>query len=117
MTRAVFDDEQRAGLAAAAVVPFVLGLAHPTCRRTGAVVEVGGGWGAEVRWERAAGIRLSPAGLSSTAVLDRWDELSHFDDRADHPSTTSESLAAPLDPARTVTPSHPGSSTGKGADQ
>ena len=96
MTHDVFNDDLRDGLPAAAVSPFVLALAHPACPRTGAVLETGGGWAAELRWERAAGLRLHPAGLTAEAVLARFDELSDFAGGADHPTTTADSLGAAL---------------------
>ncbi|MFF4056934.1 SDR family NAD(P)-dependent oxidoreductase [Streptomyces sp. NPDC001668] len=94
MTDGVFDDELRARLSAAQVSPFVLALAHPAGTRSGAVVETGGGWAAEVRWQRSAGVRFTAAELTPAAVLERWPDLADFTTGADWPSSTADSLAA-----------------------
>jgi NAD(P)-dependent dehydrogenase (short-subunit alcohol dehydrogenase family) len=96
MTDQVFDDDLREGLPAASVSPFVMALAHPACARTGAILEIGGGWAAELRWERAAGLRFEPDELTAAAVLDRHAELADFTTGTSHPTTTADSLAAAL---------------------
>lgn len=96
MTDSVFDDKLRADLPSTLVSPFVLALAHPAGTTTGAVLETGGGWAAEVRWQRSAGVRFVPAELTPAAVLERWPEIADFTEEADCPSSTSDSLSAAL---------------------
>ncbi|MET8053243.1 MULTISPECIES: SDR family NAD(P)-dependent oxidoreductase [unclassified Streptosporangium] len=96
MTDRVFDDELRAGLPAASVSPFVLALAHPVSTTTGSVIETGGGWAAEMRWQRSAGVRFAAAELTPAAVLERWPAIADFTTGADYPASTSDSLATAL---------------------
>lgn len=94
MTREVFDEHLAAALIPEGVSPVVLALAHRSCSLTGQVVETGGGWASVLRWERSAGVRLRPDELDAATVASRWPEITRFDDRSDHPTTTAESLAA-----------------------
>lgn len=93
MTRVLFDGSPAAALTAKAVAPVVLELAHPSCPLTGQVVETGGGWASVLRWERSAGAQLDAG----------WDAITRFGADADHPSTTSDSLAAACEAATPVT--------------
>ncbi|MEO8296502.1 MAG: SDR family NAD(P)-dependent oxidoreductase [Burkholderiales bacterium] len=92
MTEAVFDERLKQALTAEAVSPYVLALAHPTCRENGAVIEAGGGWAAKVRWQRAAGIRLDAQSLDAAQVLARWDDVTGFDGEVTYPTTTLDCL-------------------------
>ncbi len=94
MTRDVFDDRLAAALPTEGVSPVVLALAHRSCPLTGQVVETGGGWVSVLRWERSAGVRFDPGELDAAAVAAGWPRITRFDGRADHPTTTAESLAA-----------------------
>lgn len=104
MTDRVFDDRLRAGLPAAAVSPFVLALAHPANTRTGVVLETGGGWAAELRWQRSAGVRFADDELSPAAILEQWPRIADFDEGADYPASTTDSLDAALDRNRGTAP-------------
>ncbi|MEV5303452.1 SDR family NAD(P)-dependent oxidoreductase [Amycolatopsis methanolica] len=96
MTDGVFDDDLRAGLPAESVSPFVLALAHPACTRGGAVLETGGGWAAELRWERAAGVRFDTGTLTPAAVLADLERLGDFTTGSTHPATTADCLDVAL---------------------
>jgi len=76
------------------VAPFVGYLAHETCQLTGKVFEVGGGWAAQVRWQRAGGIGFPTSKtLSPEDIASKWDVIANFDDgRTTHPTTTQEAL-------------------------
>ncbi|CAG8545378.1 946_t:CDS:2 [Funneliformis caledonium] len=76
------------------VAPFVSFLAHEACPSTGNVFEVGGGWVAQVRWQRAGGIGFPTSkALTPEDIASKIDIITNFDDgRATHPTTTQEAL-------------------------
>ena len=94
MTDGILDERMAAALPPEAVSPVALALAHRSCPLTGEVVEAGGGWASVLRWERSAGIRFRDA-----ASVD-WPELTRFDEGADHPSSTADSLAPAVEDPR-----------------
>lgn len=96
MTDQVFDDSLKQSLLPTLVSPFVMALAHPACDRTGTVLETGGGWAAELRWQRAAGMRFQPADLTPSTILDHYSHLADFTKDADFPTHTADSLSAAL---------------------
>lgn len=96
MTDGVFNEDLREGLPAEAVSPFVLAMAHPSFGRNGAVVETGGGWAAEMRWERSAGRRFTGDELTAGTVLAEWDDIARFDEDATYPASTGDCLSAAL---------------------
>ena len=101
MTEAIFSPDLAAALTPPGVSPFVLALAHPSCRENGAVIETGGGWASKLRWERSVGLRLPADQLDPRVVLSRWDELTDFGRGSDHPTTTADALRAAAGPDRT----------------
>ncbi|EXX76763.1 bifunctional hydroxyacyl-CoA dehydrogenase/enoyl-CoA hydratase FOX2 [Rhizophagus irregularis DAOM 197198w] len=76
------------------VAPFVGYLAHEACQSTGNVFEVGGGWAAQVRWQRAGGVGFPTSkALSPEDIASKWNAITNFDDgRAPHPAATQEAL-------------------------
>lgn len=94
MTEKVFDAELRAALKPEHVSPVALALVHPSSTETGAIIETGGGWVSKMRWERSKGVRLP--GMSAESLLAHWNEMGRFDEEADHPQTTLDSLNATL---------------------
>jgi 3-hydroxyacyl-CoA dehydrogenase/3a,7a,12a-trihydroxy-5b-cholest-24-enoyl-CoA hydratase len=61
------------------VSPLVAYLAHESCQETGGLFEVGGGFFAKVRWERAAGARLNPkAEIQPEDIAGAWAAISDF---------------------------------------
>lgn len=68
---------------------MALALLHRSCPLSGEVVETGGGWASVLRWERSAGIRFA----DTDGITGRWDDLTRFDEHADHPSSTADGLA------------------------
>jgi hypothetical protein len=69
------------------ISPFLIDLLDPRSETSGEVVECGGGWGAELRWQRAAG--GEPGAIA-------------FDRQFDLPSSTADSLGAALGDPRTM---------------
>jgi NAD(P)-dependent dehydrogenase (short-subunit alcohol dehydrogenase family) len=94
MTERVFDAELRAALKPEHVSPVALALVHPSSTETGAIIETGGGWVGKMRWERSKGVRLPD--MSAESLLAHWNDASRFDEEADHPQTTTDSLNAAL---------------------
>lgn len=56
--------------------------------------EVGGGWAAQTRWQRAGGHGFPHnKELTPEAVIGKWNIITNFDDgRATHPASSQESL-------------------------
>ncbi len=87
MTDGVFSDRMKHGLRPDQISPFLLALLDPRSTRTGEIVECGGGWGAQMRWQRSAGDRATAA---------------PFGPEFDLPATTADSLGAALGDPRTM---------------
>lgn len=98
MTEAIFDPALRAGLRPEDVSPVALALVHPSFTETGVVVETGGGWVSKMRWERSQGVRFTDIDMGQ--VLAYWTEIARFDEAADYPTTTADSLGAAMDQSR-----------------
>lgn len=111
MNEEILDAEMKSELQVGRVVPFALALCHRNMQDSGLVIEAGGGWGAAMRWQRAAGVAFDDASLSLAAVLGRWSELKSFGDGADCPQSTADSLGAAVQGLR-----RPGVIRIKGAD-
>lgn len=92
MTEGVLVGPFASALRADRVSPFVLALTHPEMNENGGIFEVGGGWGAKYRWERSGGIHVNDAELTPQTILERWAQLTSFDDGATHPTSTDDTL-------------------------
>lgn len=102
MNAEVLTPEMRDRLTAERVAPYAVALCHESMTDTGLLIETGGGWAAALRWQRAAGLFLDDTGLSTAAVLRRWSAVTTFDQAADYPRSTLDSLQAGLDGARRI---------------
>lgn len=87
MTDSVFTDRMKDKLRTDQISPFLIELLDPQSDRTGEIIECGGGWGSQLRWQRSAGGEPSAA---------------HFDDTFDLPRSTADSLGAALGEPRTM---------------
>jgi len=86
MTETIMPPEMLAGLKPEFVVPLVAVLTHPNGPdASGKVFEVGGGFVAEIRWERSKGaIFKTDQSFTPSAVKERWGEVVDFSN-ATHP--------------------------------
>lgn len=74
------------------VVPLALLLAHEECPSTGSLFEAGGGWVAQVRWQRSRGLWSAPgSALSPEALAKRFAEVTDFGE-AHVPDSVMDSL-------------------------
>ena len=87
MTDGVFSDRMKHGLRPDQISPFLMALLNPGSTRTGEIVECGGGWGAQMRWQRSVGDH---------------DVAAEFGSDFDLPGSTADSLGAALGDPRTM---------------
>lgn len=94
MTATIWPQEMVEAFKPDYVAPFVAYLGHESCNSTGNVFEVGGGWVAQVRWQRSGGVGFPTSKpLLPEDIRSKWDAITNFDDgRATHPRTTQEAL-------------------------
>ncbi|KAF7369691.1 Peroxisomal hydratase-dehydrogenase-epimerase [Mycena venus] len=106
MSETIMSAEMLANLQPTLVAPFVLAVCHPDgVDATGKAFEVGGGFVAEIRWERSKGtVFKTDSSFTPSAVKAKWYEVGDFSG-ADHPKSLSDAdtqgklkLAATLPP-------------------
>lgn len=86
MTATVWPPKLLANLTPEWVVPLVAVLVHSSNSETGSIFEVGGGYVAKVRWERAKGLILKPDdSYTPGAILQQWSKISDFSE-PEHPN-------------------------------
>ncbi|HLU68363.1 MAG TPA: SDR family NAD(P)-dependent oxidoreductase [Kofleriaceae bacterium] len=92
LTETVLPKELIEALRPEFVSPLLAYLCHESCEETGGLFEVGGGFFAKLRWERARGktFRLGRA-ITPESVRDSWKEIASFD-KAEHPDTIAASM-------------------------
>lgn len=92
LTLTVMTEAQLAAMKPELVAPLVLLLCHDSCRETGGLFEVGGGWIAKLRWQRSPGVHFSPAApLEPEDVLARWEQITSYADAA-YPASMAEAF-------------------------
>jgi len=96
MTATVMPEELLNALRPEYVAPIVAYLAHESCASSGSVFELGAGWCAELRWQRAKGSVLPAGNTSPEAVSAMWDKVTNFDDEPDYPESAQDSLGTVL---------------------
>lgn len=94
MTRTILPEELVQAFKPDYIAPLVLALCSDKVPNpTGGLYEVGSGWVGQTRWQRTGGHGFPvDVPLTPEAVLKHWDAIVTFDDRADHPSKTQDSL-------------------------
>ncbi len=92
MTETVLPKELLDALKPEYVSALVAKLAHESTEETGGLYEVGGGFYAKLRWERAKGktFRLGRT-ISPEDVDASWQAITSFD-KAEHPGSVAESM-------------------------
>ncbi len=93
MTATVMPEELVNRLKPEYVSPLVAYLCHDSCQENGSVFEVGAGWTAKVRLQRTAGLFLPLSGVTPEAIAAKWDQVTRFDEHADYPNSTQNSMA------------------------
>jgi (3R)-3-hydroxyacyl-CoA dehydrogenase / 3a,7a,12a-trihydroxy-5b-cholest-24-enoyl-CoA hydratase / enoyl-CoA hydratase 2 len=93
MTETVLPKELLEALKPEYVSALVAKLAHEGMEDSGGLYEVGGGFYAKLRWERAAG-KMFRLGRNVTPedVDASWKAITGFDAKAEHPASVAESM-------------------------
>ncbi|KAL1843314.1 hypothetical protein VTJ49DRAFT_2131 [Mycothermus thermophilus] len=94
MTRTILPEELVQAFKPDYIAPVVLALCSDKVPNpTNGLYEVGSGWVGATRWQRTGGHGF-PVNkpLTPEEVVKNWDRIVTFDERADHPVKTSDSL-------------------------
>ncbi|KAJ3497350.1 hypothetical protein NLG97_g1975 [Lecanicillium saksenae] len=87
LTETVFPPELLQALKPEFVVPLVGVLTHKSSTDTGGIYEVGGGFAAKLRWQRAEGLLLKPdASYTASAIIKNWDKVVDFSKNSTFPA-------------------------------
>ena len=93
LTETILPPEMVAALRPEYVAALVAWLCHERFIETGQVFEVGAGWAARVRWQRARGLFLPlDAATTPEAVAEQWAVVNDFADST-YPETPTDSFA------------------------
>jgi multifunctional beta-oxidation protein len=96
MTRTILPEELVQAFKPDYIAPLVLALCSDKVPEnpTGGLYEVGSGWVGATRWQRTGGHGFPvDVPLTPEAVVQNWKDIVTFDERADHPARTNDSLA------------------------
>jgi len=78
------------------VSPLVAALCHESCKDTGGLFEVGGGFFAKLRWERTQGKTFKLGrDIPPEQITSNWQVITDFD-HTDHPENITESMGPVL---------------------
>lgn len=93
LTETILPPELLAALQPEAVSPLVAWLCHEDCEESKGLFEVGAGYIAKLRWERALGHSFALGkSFDINDVAGRWGKITDFTD-AEHPVGTQDSIA------------------------
>ncbi len=113
LTETILPPEMVAALKPEYVAPLVAFLCHHSNTATGQVFEVGAGWAARVRWQRARGAFLPlGAGVTPEAIAGQWADVENFDDPT-YPETPMDSFAPVVENLKTAAAAQPPSAASK----
>eukprot|EP00743_Colponemidia_sp_Colp-15_P001588 GILK01001734.1.p1 GENE.GILK01001734.1~~GILK01001734.1.p1 ORF type:complete len:448 (-),score=73.12 GILK01001734.1:78-1421(-) len=90
MTETIMPKEVIEALKPDYVAPFVAYLCHDSCEENGGIFEVGAGWCAKLRLQRAEGGFFSLP-VQPEDVVSQWNQVTDFS-RAHYPQTTQDSF-------------------------
>jgi len=89
------------------VAPLVLLLSHESSTTTGGIFELGGGFAAQTRWQRAKGATISLEGegklLTPEELQKRWGDVTDFGPEATNPANQQEAGSAIMSNLGTMT--------------
>jgi multifunctional beta-oxidation protein len=95
MTKTILPEELVQAFKPEYVAPLVLALCSDKVPNpTGGLYEVGSAWCGQTRWQRTGG-HAFPVDVTLTPeeVANNWQDIVTFDNRADHPSKSSDSVS------------------------
>lgn len=93
MTMTVWPQDLVDAMSPDFVTPVVGYLASEQCSDTGTLYETFGGFAAQQRWQRSYGVSFpNDREVLPEAIVAKWKEITTFDSRATHPSSTQESF-------------------------
>ena len=97
LTETIMPKELTCALKPEYVSPLVAWLAHESCEETGGLFEVGGGFFAKLRWERAEGVLLRVGReVTPERVAKLWPTIIDFG-KSTHPADVTRALQPVLD--------------------
>jgi len=107
LTATVMPSEVVDALRPEFVAPLVLLLCHESSTTTGGLFEVGGGYAAQLRWQRAVGATISLEGegrlLTPEELQRRWGDVTGFGAEATTPASQQEASMAIMTNLGTMT--------------
>ena len=97
LTETVLPKELIDALRPEYVSPLVAWLCHESCKETGGLFEVGGGYFAKLRWERTLGKKLKLGKpIPPEAIAAGWSEITDFG-KSEHPADITSSMQPVID--------------------
>ena len=81
LTQGILPPDVMEALKPEYVAPYVVYLCHESCPETGGVFQIAGGWGAQLRWQEAAGAVLFGEGgqvPTPEMVRDNWGKVTDW---------------------------------------
>jgi hypothetical protein len=93
MTKEIMPSDFQEALKPELTAPVIIYLSHSSCKESGGLFELGGGWVGKLRIQRTHGVGfpLDPKLYTPQLVAEQWKEVVDFS-RVTHPSTTQESF-------------------------
>jgi hypothetical protein len=89
MTETVFPKEVLDKLHPRYIVPLVGYLCHESSQENGQLFEIGGGYIAKIRWQRAEG-SFFESGFTAEDVKAKMSEIGNFDRTCDYPTSSAD---------------------------